>query len=279
MNASLDWKLSSFWMFALAVIGLFSITETSAGETPQERLAKAEAMFQERCKAAGEKIYRTVENVEGVFLIKLRSSEINFNKQFEFDDPYGQEFGGDAYIKSFLRGHYEAETSGTPIIGAPPPPRGYKFVDAVDVKDGMRYRFTGSVREIEVQLSGLSGGGTVLNKQFVLDKVPLVGTPPRFGITHDDISTREDREFWIAGGSLKVIDLQSMEVIAERIGYMMDAGQGNVSGGRSPWLLATNSACPTFQLNPLRSPGQGFIARLRQTVRFVEKVLKPKLEN
>jgi hypothetical protein len=30
---------------------------------------------------------------------------------------------------------------------------------------------------------------------------------------------------------LKVIDLQTNEVMAERIGYMMDRGQGDISGG------------------------------------------------
>ena len=76
-----------------ALLMLF-VTGVSAGETPQERLAKAEAMFQERCKTAGEKIYRTVENVEGIFLLKLRPDGINYGNQFVMDDPYGRDLGG-----------------------------------------------------------------------------------------------------------------------------------------------------------------------------------------
>jgi hypothetical protein len=86
-------------------------------------------------------------------------------------------------------------------------------------------------------------------------------------VTYDDISTREERDFWIAGSSLKVIDLQTNEVIAERIGYMMDRGQGNDSGGRAPWLFAADHACPMF------APQHGAAFQTYQTRKFVEKVL------
>ncbi|MBK6638461.1 MAG: hypothetical protein IPG34_12860 [Rhodocyclaceae bacterium] len=61
--------------------------------------------------------------------------------------------------------------------------------------------------------------------------------------------------------------------MAERIGYMMDGGQGNNSGGRKPWLSAADNACPEF------APQHGFTAQRRQTQAFVESVLKPKQEN
>ena len=89
-------------------------------------------------------------------------------------------------------------------------------------------------------------------------------------VTYDDISTHEDRTFWIAGSSLKVIDLQTNEVIAERVGYMVDRGQGNQSGGRSPWSYAPYSACPSFVTAPSGAPNQ-----LWQTRNFVHRILKP----
>jgi hypothetical protein len=91
-------------------------------------------------------------------------------------------------------------------------------------------------------------------------------------VTYEDISTREERDHWIAGSSLKVIDLQTNEMMAERIGYMMDRGQGGNSGGRSPWLLAADYACPEF------STQHGSTAQPYQTLVFVEKTLKPKME-
>jgi hypothetical protein len=88
-------------------------------------------------------------------------------------------------------------------------------------------------------------------------------------VTYDDISTREERGYWIAGSSLRVIDLQTNEVMAERIGYMMDRGQGNNSGGRSPWLLAARTACPRFPTDP-----GGHTYQTDQTREFAEKTLR-----
>ena len=84
--------------------------QNDALEAQRARLARAEAMFQERCKTAGEKIYRTVDNVDGIFLLKLRPQRRNLSNQFALDDPYGKDLGGDGYIVSFLRGSYQANT-------------------------------------------------------------------------------------------------------------------------------------------------------------------------
>ena len=112
--------------------------------------------------------------------------------------------------------------------------------------------------------------------RFVLERVPASEQLPRYGVTFDDISTHEEREYWIAGSSLKVIDLQTNEVIAERIGYMVDLGQGSRAGGRSPWLFAADNACPDFQRfkNPVVRT-RGASNQAWQTQDFVEKVLKP----
>ena len=68
-----------------------------------------------------------------------------------------------------------------------------------------------------------------------------------------------------------MIDLHTNEVLAERIGYMMDVGQGSQAGGRSPWLLAANNSCPQFLGQPASTDQIG------QAEKFVEKILKPKL--
>ena len=267
-------KRLSLW--SIAAILLLTVTQANAQtltkEERQVRLQKAEVLFKERCKTAGEFIKRTVDDVEGIYLLKLRPSKINRGRQFDMDDPYGRDFGGDAYKKSFLHGAFQAETSGTPAAGSPPR-LGYRYVEAVDPQDGNRYRYTGRVEEPwQHDKSYLKG-----YKRFVMDKAAAPGTAPRYGVTYDDISTREDRELWIAGSSLKVVDLKTNEVIAERIGYMIDLGQGANGGGRSPWLMAADNACPSFQRNPNLPlpPNQGASAQLNQTQDFVEKVLHP----
>ena len=238
---------------------------------PTERQAKAIAMWQERCKTAGEKIHKTVDNVEGIYLMKVRTTT-NFGNQFELDDPYGSDLTGDTFILNFLRGfHHQSKVE--PYLGSPPRV-GYSHVEAQDPKDGQRYRYTGRVEEPWLTNKSYLKGYT----RFVLDKSPPKTPAPRYGVTYDDISTGEEREYWIAGSSLKVIDLQTNEVIAERIGYMVDRAQGSSAGQRSPWFFAADNACPNFQRNPLRPPltsGQGRSAQLSQTLDFVEKVLKP----
>jgi hypothetical protein len=272
------------WFVVLVAVssGGVSAQQDAAKEIQQARLAKAEAMFKERCKTAGEKIYRTVENVEGIFLLKIRPDRINYGNQFRMDDPYGRDLGGDAFIQMFIRGSYQANTRGQAAPGSPAR-IGYEYVEATDEKDGKRYRYTGSVRDVPHISSVLMGGDgktKFVTKDFVLDKIVAQGTAPRYGVTFDDISTREEREYWIAGSSLKVVDLQTNEVIAERIGYMMDRRQGSRSGGRAPWLFAADNACPSFQRNPLLAlpRGQGAAAQRHQTQDFVEKALKPKVE-
>jgi hypothetical protein len=257
---------------ALLVSSLLGCSATAQKQTePSERQKIAVAMFAERCKRAGEFIHRTVDNVDGVFLLKLRPSEVNYADQFALDDPYGRDLNGDGYIESFVRGSYQANTTEKPAQGSPPR-LGYLYVDAIDPKDRVRYRYTGRIEEPwQTNKTFLKG-----YMRFVLSKEAASGSAPRYGVTYEDISTREEREYWIAGSSLKVVDLQINEVIAERVGYMMDVLQGSRVGGRSPWLFAANQACPTFFRNPsLSRQGPAFAAQARQAQDFVGNVLKP----
>ena len=238
----------------------------------RNRQATAKSMFEERCKTAGEKIYKTVEGVEGIYLMKIRTST-NFGNQFELDDPYGHDSTGDQYLLNFLQGYYHQRNE-APVAGSPPR-TGFHYIEAQDPKDGKRYRYTGRIEQPSLTNEHYSKD----YKRFVLDKAPAPGKPPRYGVTYDDISTQEEREYWIAGSSLKVIDLETNEVIGERIGYMMDWAQGSRAGQRSPWLFAADNACPGFQWNPnfpvTRSNGGGSSQQPGQTITFVEKVLKP----
>ncbi len=270
--------LLPFVLFACATTG--TAQNTASHEDGRARLAKAEAMFAERCKKSGEFIHRTVENVEGIFLMKLRPKEINFGDQFKMDDPYGHDSGGETYMKTFFAGFYRIPTNPSPQWRRR---LGYRYIEALDPKDGKRYRYTGSMKVVgtkdatapNIQLRLKRDPNYDLNNyEFRLDRVPAPGSAPRYGVTYDDISTREEREYWIAGSSLKVIDLQTDEVMAERIGYMMDRGQGDTGGGRSPWLLAARHACPAFPTASGVPPVQ-----TDQTRNFVTNVLKPVLEN
>ncbi len=261
-------------------------TDASSSKVQQqsmkERQRIAAEMFRERCKKAGVFIHRTVENVEGVFLMKIRPKGVNYGNQYELNDPYGSDLmGGGGYILSFLKGYFQATTTQGPNRppDAPADPIGYAYAEAIDPKDNVRYRYTGSVKAVRkkkidapnVQLELKRNPDYDLNiYEYLLERIPSKDARPRYGVTYDDISTREERDYWIAGSSLKVIDLQTNEVIAERIGYMVDWAQGISLGGRSPWLLAADNACPEFAAR------HGATSQMFQTIRFVNKSLKPK---
>lgn len=233
-----------------------------------EKAQQAQALFKLHCARAGETIKRTFNSVEGIVLLKGRPQKINRSDQFLMDDPYGSDLEGDAYIRSFLKATHEPPRRYAGLLINPPifdpnEPIGFDYVDMADSVSGTRYRHTAYVDQ-----PGKTDPKFLLNYfRVILQKAPATGETPRYGVTYEDISTQEDRAHWIAGSSLKVIDLRTNEIIAERIGYMIDRGQGITSGGRSPWLLAASNACPAF-------PGR-HAEQANQTARFVEKVLFP----
>lgn len=261
------WRPRRWWVklpLAALVLAAFAYPIARHTQTKQlqqdeteARLDKAMALFQERCKSAGEKVTRTVDNVEGVVWMKWRESSLNLADQFKLDDPYGHDCGGDKCVISLLR-----VTGGVGFNpeGAKRHPGVYSFVETVDPKDGRWYRYIGAMKlspswkpEEVARLKRETGRDPAPNSYLVsFDREPIDKPTVRYGVTWDDISTREDREHWIAGGALKVIDLQSTEVIAERIGYMIDRGQGagRQGGFRSPWGFALRDACPSFSKYP-----------------------------
>lgn len=238
------------------------------------RLDAAMAHFEMRCKSAGEKIYRTVENVEGVVWMKWREKEVNFSNQFKLDDPFGRDCGAEGCIEVLLRlstqnDRFSGETQRRQAL--------YKSVESIDPTDGIRYRYTGTMKPraswsqktIEAHRERTGRDIPDHSYGFALERQPVNSFSFRYGVMWNDISTQQDREHWIAGGSLKVIDLQTNEVIAERIGYMMDSGQGSKDGFRSPWLFARYTSCPSS------TDAQGKFTRVGFTQGFVLSVLKP----
>jgi hypothetical protein len=238
----------------------------------QARLDTSMALFRERCKSAGEKITRTVDRVEGVVWMKWRPTEANLSDQFRLNDPYGHDCFGDACIKRLLR---LTEGAGLNPDDAKQHTKGYRFVETIDPSDGQRYRYIGVIKSIATRTAeemaqyksnsrGRDPGPDVYG--FALKRELIANFTARYGITWDDLSTREDREHWIAGSSLKAVDLQTNEVIAERVGYLLDRALGVRAEYRSVWAQAHEMACPpitsehrtwTFAMRVIQPTPQG----------------------
>ena len=221
--------------------------EKTTSDDYKVRLAKAQALFDERCKTAEEKIYRNVDNVEGVLLMKVRPEGINFSDQYAMDDPYGRDVGGDGYIGSFLRATTGKSLNPRVAAGRQ---QGYRWVEAVNAADSQLYQYTGVIKSVEGR-----------DPNFTLEKLSIAKSKARFGVTYEDISTREDRDNWIAGGTIKITDINTGEVIAQRVGYIFDAGLGDTNGFRGPWEAA--NACA------------GASRKYGHNAEFVFKSLKP----
>jgi hypothetical protein len=235
-------------------------------DAAKAKLDAAQAHFEMRCKSAGEKITRTVENVEGVVWMKWRDrydAKANASDdydQFKLSDPYGRDCRAEKCIEQLLRATKGLELDPENKHHAR---SGYRFVETTEPQSQQLRRYTRQVyreKDRDPKYADWATGSEVVFE-------PIAKPRALYGATWDDISTREDREHWIAGGSLKVIDLQTNEVIAERIGYMMDHGQGDTSVGRSPWQMARRSACPVFPEGQFRYP-------TKDSVLFILKVLK-----
>ncbi len=273
------WRVFSGVLLGVALSACAAPAPTEVNGSPRpenmnrgdltEYVAKARALFAERCQKAGVRITRTVSGERGVFVMKLRPSH-SFDDQYVLADQYGFDYNRDAYLESFIKGANDEYLRLQPHLKFP---AGFDFVDATNPKDGLRYRYTAKTEVIgrkdttaeNVKRALAVNPNYDLNRYgFVLRGAPTQEPAPRYGVTFDDISTKEDRDYWIAGSSLRVVDLQTNEVIAERIGYMQDPRLGAKGRGRSPWIFAAANSCPSL-VDSANQTGQ--------TLRFVRQVL------
>lgn len=251
-------------------------SELEARKAAQERHAKAKALFEERCKTAGVVIKRTVKDVEGIELLKVRPVLAWGDKRY-FDPMFdgaamAGEAQGEGYIASFmyseLRNRNTPEQRGViqPPMSKPgttqeAPRQGYRYVDVRDPAGSMvlRYRIAPHLTEAQ----WYQRGGWAKD----LERTVRTGPQAPFAVDYEDIVDPADRAYWIAGTRIKVIDQQTGEVIAQFTRYVWEPGFGVSSTGRWPWQHADSridQKCPYL-------PGtMGYATRF-----FVDTVLNP----
>ena len=218
-------------------------SDASTQHEQQKYRDAAWSHFRKRCNEnAREKVYRAIENVEGIFLERPRSkpSESDLRDQYWMGDPYGLVMYPPAEISRYLN---FLDEKGIPT-------------KRKTARQGFKYVIT---RQSEGQY--LEHRLDSANENLVSTKVPM--QPSRYAITWRDVSTDEDRKYWVAGGQLSIIDVATNDVLGERVGYVLDSGFGSTIGGRVPWLIARRNACPPIERN---------VAKDRLVV---EQVLRP----
>jgi len=250
------------------------------------KIKQAEAFYKEKCeKVAGIKIYKTVPDVEGVLLMKIRPERTDR----ELADPmwpgaaFGGEVYGDSYIRSFLGYEYRAvnkdgvASSVRGYINVDQRPGGlpgYRWVEVIDPKDGERYRYTGSMKIVgkkdptahNVQLELKKDPNYDMNVyRWTLDKnLSPNKAPPRYAVTFEDHVIPEERALWVASSTVKVLDLKTNEVLGEMTRYAMS--YIHLPSNSMPWL--NHTICPEMNVT-------GY---LDSTRKFVDQILIPKRE-
>lgn len=262
--------------FATAACESESTRQRKAEERAyQEKYAKAKALFEERCKTAGVVIKRIVKDVEGIELTKVRQPVPWAGKEY-FDPMWaeaamGAEARGHDYINQFLMTEsidkLDPDRRGSlnsPDLDSGPRSlrkRGYRYVEILDLRTQQRSR-----AELETYPPGT-------NLWIKAPRFTAITTSTtRYALDYEDLLNAKDRDLWVAGTVLKVIDKNSGEVIAQLTRYIWDSGLGVSTTGRWPWQHAASSGpsqvCPDI-------PGTS------QTLsrRFVDTVLIPKQGN
>lgn len=174
-----------------------------------------EQYFDHLCKAeAGEFIYKTVENVEGLYMMRLRkeATDDELSHLYALEDPYGyitEGSAGGARELFVRRGGYAFLEERSPESIRSPAYRRYVA------------RYDG-------------------NKKTLVEEATTVAKS-RYGYVWRGITRPHDRELGIAGGELIVLDAQNNEVLAVRRGFIRSGNvRNNLTG---VWWLG-GQACP-----------------------------------
>ena len=207
----------------------------------RKRYEPAKARFDQLCQNAGEKIYRTADNVDGILLLKVRGDDEKYQSnrynplkdQMWEDAAVESEFDREAYIEEFLLPY----TSSFPR---------YTYADVLQ-KNGLVIRYS---RQREEQ-------------NWVMEQRPTPHPRARYAVTYENDISWENRKHWIAGTTIKIIDTKTNELMAEKTMYAFvpELGYSKFEQNPNPW--GRGMRCP------MESEFK------QRTVTFVIKVLIP----
>lgn len=208
----------------------------------RKRYEPAKARFDQLCQNAGEKIYRTADNVDGILLLKVRGDDEKYQSnrynprkdQMWEDAAVESEFDREAYIEEFLLPY----TSSFPR---------YIYADVLQ-KNGLVIRYS---RQREDQ-------------NWVMEQKPTPHPRARYAVTYENDISWENRKHWIAGTTIKIIDTKTNELMAEKTMYAFvpELGYSKFEQNPNPW--GRGMRCPS-----------GESEFEQRTVTFTIKVLIP----
>lgn len=212
-----------------------------------------EQYFEHLCKTeAGEFIYKTVENVEGLYQMRSRESAKNdylLEHLYAMEDPYGLAVGvrdspQDYFVQPAIGKYQYLEISLPHTSKTEESPKYRRYYRDEKAHPGSQFP-------------------TAINGQFVqvpyivaMADVPTLQS--RYGYTWRGITRPRDRELGIAGGELIILEVQTNEVLAVRRSFVRSGSvRNNLTGVW--WLTA----------------GKCSKVSLKMDAQFINEVLKP----
>mgnify|MGYP001586753621 CR=1 FL=1 len=170
-----------------------------------------EQYFDHLCKTeAGEFVYKTVENVEGLYQMRPRKEVTDHQRQhlYVLEDLYGSNLGESSEPEGRYIGPNRYTLFETPEVNRPVPEwkkkyRHPSYFSKPDASARLARYFGYNGREIKT-----------IQKEYGESR------KSRYGYTWRGIKRPNDRELGITGGELVVIDLEIGEVLAVRRGYV-----------------------------------------------------------
>ncbi len=214
------WQRKTLWTgVAVVVFGFLPVKGIVEKAKRDAYEREAWAYFKKKCETeAGEKIYKRFTGVKSVLVVKPLppATEKNLYDQFWYGDPYSN-----AYT-------YKRAQSAARHLTMP-----WRHRSGAGIQKGLAF----------VEMKNESGDGYIrIHRPLSNDKgattEDIQQPASKFGVAWEDISTPEDRKYWVAGSRFRVVDLADNSVVAERIGYLIEAGFGSVAGQRRPWQTA-----------------------------------------
>jgi hypothetical protein len=232
-------------------------------DAPKEPVYKSgmssKQYFEALCKAeAGEFIYKTVENVEGVYQVRPRSRE-----------EYGDYFQEDRYVMEDPYGYFGADQSPQDHFVQPYLGR-YNFIEVPMLQtngawDGEIRKFFREKNASAGKLYQTARDGRFVQVPYLVAEAKEVQPISNYGYVWRGIVRPHDRELSIAGGELAVIDLRTNEILALRRGFARTGYMRNGTGNW--WMTAQKCEQTSIEVNGRKREKPDFW--------FIYDVLKP----
>lgn len=175
----------------------------------QNFLAKSEPYFAEKCKSAGVFIYeKDIPSQDSVYIMKPFEKEFLDYKNLQYieHDFFNHPINRSTYVSKGMERPGQLLKVHRCKLSIEQCNVAFDYIETYKVDPTNLVRIENS----------LDSNGYDEELETPIDSIVS-----HYGITWEDISTKEDRDHWVAGGKRQIIDLNNNKIVAEVIGYVM----------------------------------------------------------